>query len=197
MMSLSDKKEIWRGMPQETPEQQLWADNYYDAELIPMAQERFRGHYASEKGDYYGLFLLMGPLWELSTFSVALFEPQNVHVFCRKEQALQVKLLQQNLGLDDGSLCCTYIQGEDIPSLYRVMKKQHDIWDSVGRTAIDITGGSALAAPAGDGSGLPRHRRLPHREPVPARIPSPRPGYRATLPHPCGHIGYRHGLKAA
>ena len=60
----------------------------------------------------------------------------------------QVKLLQQNLGLDDGSLCCTYIQGEDIPSLYRVMKKQHDIWDSVGRTAIDITGGSALAAPA-------------------------------------------------
>jgi len=148
MMSLSDKKEIWRGMPQETPEQQLWADNYYDAELIPMAQERFRGHYASEKGDYYGLFLLMGPLWELSTFSVALFEPQNVHIFCRKEQALQVKLLQQNLRLDDGSLCCTYIQGEDIPSLYRVMKKQHDIWDSVGRTAIDITGGSALAAPA-------------------------------------------------
>ena len=115
MMSLSDKKEIWRGMPQETPEQQLWADNYYDAELIPMAQERFRGHYASEKRDYYGLFLLMGPLWELSTFSVALFEPQNVHIFCRKEQALQVKLLQQNLGLDDGSLCCTYIQGEDIP----------------------------------------------------------------------------------
>ena len=53
MMSLSDKKEIWRGMPQETPEQQLWADNYYDAELIPMAQERFRGHYASEKRDYY------------------------------------------------------------------------------------------------------------------------------------------------
>ena len=71
-----------------------------------------------------------------------------MHIFCRKEQALQVKLLQQNLGLDDGSLCCTYIQGEDIPSLYRVMKKQHDIWDSVGRTAIDITGGSSLAAPA-------------------------------------------------
>ena len=148
MMSLSDKKEIWRGMPQETPEQQLWADNYYDAELMPMAQERFRGHYAAEKRDYYGLFLLMGPLWELSTFTVALFEPQNVHIFCRKEQALQVKLLQQNLGLDDGSLCCTYIQGEDIPSLYRVMKKQHDIWDSVGRTAIDITGGSLPSAPA-------------------------------------------------
>ena len=117
MMSLSDKKEIWRGMPQETPEQQLWADNYYDAELMPMAQERFRGHYAAEKRDYYGLFLLMGPLWELSTFTVALFEPQNVHIFCRKEQALQVKLLQQNLGLDDGSLCCTYIQGEDSSSL--------------------------------------------------------------------------------
>ena len=97
-----------------------------------MAQERFRGHYAAEKRDYYGLFLLMGPLWELSTFTVALFEPQNVHIFCRKEQALQVKLLQQNLGLDDGSLCCTYIQGED----------------SVGRTAIDITGGSSFAAPA-------------------------------------------------
>ena len=52
MMSLSDKKEIWRGMPQETPEQQLWADNYYDAELMPMAQERFRGHYAAEKRAY-------------------------------------------------------------------------------------------------------------------------------------------------
>ena len=148
MISLADKKEIWRGMPQDTPEQQLWADNYFDTEVLPMAQEHFQGHYAAEKRDYYGLFLLMGPLWELSTFSVALFEPQNVHVFCRKEQALQVKLLQKNLGLDDGSLCCTYIQGEDVASLYRVMKKQHDIWDSVGRSAIDITGGSAVFASA-------------------------------------------------
>ncbi len=148
MISLTDKKEIWRNMPEDTPEQQLWADNYYDAELMPMAQAHFKNHYAAEKKDYYGIFLLMGSAWELSTFTVSLFEPQNVHIFCRKEQALQVKLLQKNLGLDEGSLCCTYIQGEDVSSLYRVMKKQHDIWDSVGRSAIDITGGTATIAAA-------------------------------------------------
>ena len=50
MISLTDKKEIWRNMPEDTPEQQLWADNYYDAELMPMAQAHFKNHYAAEKG---------------------------------------------------------------------------------------------------------------------------------------------------
>ena len=145
MIGLEDKKEIWLGLPQDTPEQQVWADNYYDTELVPMAQERFIGHHANEKKpSYYGMFLLLGTSWEQVAFNVKWLEPQNIHVLCGRNHDIQLSLLCHNLQLDEDSICVTTIQEGDAAALYRVIRKQHDIWDSMGRMAIDITGGSSL-----------------------------------------------------
>ena len=142
MISLREKVDIWQGMPQETPEQQLWADNYYDQELIPMAQRAFCERHASmEVPDYYGLFVLMGPAWERSAFVVRLLEPQNIHIICLKEYMGQCRALLRNLGWEEERCLCTTVSRGDAAGVYRIMKKQHDIWESVGQSAIDYSGG--------------------------------------------------------
>lgn len=148
-MTLSERIRIWRGMPQDTPEQQLWADNYYDNELMPRALQYFAHHYGRRQlPKYYGMILIMGSAWEELAFNVGLLSPENIHVICTRERLSQYRQLVQNLQLEEDRCICTTIPDGDMASLYRVIKKQHDIWDSVGRCAIDITGGTLESAPA-------------------------------------------------
>ena len=148
-MTLSERIRIWRGMPQDTAEEQLWADNYYDNELMPRALQYFARHYGRQRmPEYYGMILIMGNAWEDLAFNVGLLSPQNIHVICTQEHVLQYRQLVQNLQLEEDRCICTRILDGDIASLYRVMKKQHDIWDSMGRSAVDITGGTMESAPA-------------------------------------------------
>ena len=148
-MTLSERIRIWRGMPQDTPEQQLWADNYYNNELMPRALQYFAHHYGRQRlPEYYGMILILGNAWEDLAFNVGLLSPQNIHVICTTENVGQYRQLVQNLQLEEDRCICTRISHGDTTALYRVIKKQHDIWDSVGCSAIDITGGTLESAPA-------------------------------------------------
>lgn len=149
MISLDGKNTIWHGMPTETPEQELWADNYYDEVLMPRALRRFANRYGKkEMPAYYGMILLLGSRWEDLAFNVGLLSPQNIHVICSKENMLQYRLLVSNLQLEEDRCICSAIAAGDAASLYKVIKKHHDIWDSVGRSAVDITGGDKILQPA-------------------------------------------------
>lgn len=149
MISLEEKIGIWKGMPQDTPEQQLWADNYYDEELMPLALKRFAQRYGRRPlPEYYGMILLLGADWSEVAFQVGLLSPQNIHVICTKDHMTQYRQLVNALQLEEESCLCTTITPGDMASLYRVMKKQHDIWDSVGKSAVDITGGTSESSVA-------------------------------------------------
>lgn len=149
MISLDGKNTIWHGMPNETPEQELWADNYYDEVLMPRALRRFANRYGKkELPAYYGMILLLGNRWEDLAFNVGLLSPQNIHVICSRENMLQYRQLVCNLQLDEESCICSTVSEGDAASLYRTIKKQHDIWESVGRSAVDITGGDPILQPA-------------------------------------------------
>ena len=89
MISLIDKVGIWHGMPQDTAEQMVWADNYYDSELIPLAQKSFCLRYEEQAqgADYYGMFILLGDDWAKSAFIVRLLAPQNIHILYQKHHA--------------------------------------------------------------------------------------------------------------
>jgi len=145
MISLGEKNDIWLGLPQETPEQQLWADNYYDKELIPLAQDDFCARYTQAVPQtYYGLFVLLGPAWERSAFVARLLEPQNLHVICIQEYMAQFRRLVENLGWDEERCLCTTVSRGDTAGVYRVIHKQQAIWESMGQSAIDYSGGSQL-----------------------------------------------------
>jgi len=149
MLDLREKLKVWNDLPQDTPEQQLWADNYYADEILPRAQENFCGHYGTKNYPrYYGMFLLLGDHWEWSVFTPALMHPANIHVICNREASSQIRYIQENLQLDDDAVVWTEVKDQDTAALYRVMKKQHDIWDSMGRCAIDITGRSRVMGAA-------------------------------------------------
>ena len=143
MVSLGEKNDIWLGLPTDTPEQELWAENYYDNELIPLAQEQFcEVHAGMSLPETYGLFVLMGASWEKAAFVVRLRGPQSIHVICYPQDLPQFHQLMRNLAWDDERCLCTRVNRGDAAAIYRVMKKQYDIWDSVGTTAIDYSGGS-------------------------------------------------------
>lgn len=150
MLSLREKIDVWHGLPLATPEQQVWADTYYDTELMPLALKRFADKYRQQKlPEYYGMILLLGNAWEDLAFNVGLLSPQNIHVICTKENLPAYRRLRQNLRLEEDRSICTTLNPGDTASLYRVIKKQHDIWDSVGRSAIDVTGADIEMALAG------------------------------------------------
>ena len=149
MISLDEKNTIWHGLPTETAEQELWADNYYDEELMPLALRRFANRYGQkELPVYYGMILLLGNQWEDLAFNVGLLSPQNIHVVCSKGNMLQYRELIRNLRLEEERCICSTIPDEDAAALYRVIKEQYDIWESVGRSAVDITGGDQILQPA-------------------------------------------------
>ena len=180
MISLGERNDIWLGMPQETPEQQLWADNYYNDELIPLAQEAFCTRHAQlALPEYYGLFVLLGPAREQAAFVARLLEPQNLQVICLQDYRAQYRQLVEHLGWDEERCLCTTVSRGDAASVYRVLHKQQAIWESMGRSAIDYTGGGqflrlAAAQAAGcmgiDGYCLQvryleaQHRHLPGTE---------------------------------
>ena len=70
MIPWEEKLSIWRGMPTETAEEILWADNYYREELVPLAYEN------KQFPDYYGMILLLGSSWEDLAFNVGLLSPR-------------------------------------------------------------------------------------------------------------------------
>lgn len=149
MIPLEEKIGIWRGMPTATAEEALWADNYYRDELVPLALKRFAKRYRDKQfPEYYGMILLLGSAWEDLAFNVGLLSPQNIHVICRKENMPVYRNLVDNLQLEEDRCLCTTLADGDVASLYRVIKKQHDIWDSMGPSAVDITGGGLETLPA-------------------------------------------------
>ena len=149
MIPLEEKIGIWRGMPTETAEETLWADNYYREELMPLALKRFARRYENETfPEYYGMILLLGSRWEDLAFNVGLLSPQNIHVICRKEDMPAYRHLVDNLQLEEERCLCTTIPEDGVSALYHVIKKQHDIWDSMGKSAVDITGGDVFTLPA-------------------------------------------------
>ncbi|MDD6133750.1 MAG: hypothetical protein PUB49_03410 [Selenomonadaceae bacterium] len=77
MIPWEEKLSIWRGMPTETAEEILWADNYYREELVPLALKRFAKRYENKQfPDYYGMILLLGSSWEDLAFNVGLLSPR-------------------------------------------------------------------------------------------------------------------------
>lgn len=150
MLSLREKIDVWHNLPLDTPEQQVWSDTYYDTELMPLALKRFADKYRQQAlPEYYGMFVLLGNSWEDVAFNVGLLSPQNIHVICTKENLPSYQRLKRNLRLEEDRSICTTITPGDAASLYRVVKKQHDIWDSVGKSAIDVTGGDPVLSIAG------------------------------------------------
>lgn len=116
---------------------------------MPRALRRFANRYRKNKMPaYYGMILLMGDHWEDLAFNVGLLSPQNIHVICSKENVLQYRQLIHNLQLEEDRCFCSVISAGDTAALYKAIKKQHDIWESVGRSAVDITGGDLLLQPA-------------------------------------------------
>ena len=98
-MTLSERIRIWRGMPHDTAEEQLWADNYYDNELMPRALQCFARHYGrQELPEYYGMILIMGNAWEDQAFNVGLLSPQNIHVICTQEKLEKLDCLRVDSG---------------------------------------------------------------------------------------------------
>lgn len=150
MISLIDKVGIWHGMPQDTAEQMVWADNYYDSELIPLAQKSFCLRYEEQAqgADYYGMFILLGDDWAKSAFIVRLLAPQNIHILYQKHHARQYSVLLDNLALEPDRIVCTEFSDGGYASVCRCIQRQADIWSSVGSMAIDITGGSLQSATA-------------------------------------------------
>lgn len=150
MLSLREKLDVWHNLPLDTPEQQVWADTYYDTELMPLALKRFADKYRQQQlPEYYGMILLMGSSWEDLAFNVGVLSPQNIHVICTKENLPAYRRFKRNLRLEEDRSICTTLNAGDAASLYRVVKKQHDIWDSVGKSAIDVTGGDPVLSLAG------------------------------------------------
>ncbi len=146
---LQRKIAVWQSMPRNNPSELAAADGFFDAQLMPLAKEKFCARAQKQKlPAYYGMILTLGTSWQPLALTLAALRPQRAHILCTKETAHLCERIRAFLALSEDSLSHTVIGRSDADAVFAAVRERHSAWAAHGACAMDITGGTKAMASA-------------------------------------------------
>ena len=134
-------------MPRNDAEEMKVADEYFDTELMPLAQALFIEKYAKTKlPQYYGMVLTLGTSWQPLALSISALKPQHILILLTEETMGQLEKLIGFLGLADTRYQYILVNRSEAKPIFEAVTNIYATWEEKGKCCMDITGGTKAMA---------------------------------------------------